>query len=123
MPQSAEDGRVPTPKTPDGGGVIPGYRDRTETPEYTEDQDEDDAGTGGAESGTGGKTAAAKETSVPAEEPGKPVYQPDHTEVREALVKEDLKPSDGWSFGSSAEENTDLPKERETAETTDRNDE
>lgn len=57
------------------------------------------------------------------EEPGKPVYQPDHTEVREALVKEDLKPSDGWSFGSSAAENTDIPKERESAEITDRNDE
>ena len=130
--------RVPTPKTPDGGGVIPGYRNQAESPEYTGNQDADDAGTGSAESvstesgstesgsaepGTGRKTAAAEKTSVPAEEPGKPVYQPDHTEVREALVKEDLKPSDGWSFGSSAAENTDIPKERESAEITDRNDE
>ena len=69
------------------------------------------------------KTDTLQQAPRSAEEPGKPVYQPDHTEVREALVKEDLKPSDGWSFGSSAAENTDIPKERESAEITDRNDE
>ena len=70
------------------------------------------------------RSSRRDEDRVPTpEEPGKPVYQPDHTEVREALVKEDLKPSDGWSFGSSAAENTDIPKEREAAEITDRNDE
>ena len=130
--------RVPTPKTPDGGGVIPGYWNQTEPPEYTGNQDADDAGTGSAESGStesgsaesgsaesgsGVKTEAVQKTPRSPEEPGKPVYQPDHTEVREALVKEDLKPSDGWSFGSSAAENTDIPKERESAEITDRNDE
>lgn len=133
-----DEDRVPTPKTPDGGGVIPGYRNQAESPEYTGNQDADDAGTGSAESvstesgsteygsaesGSGVKTEAVQKTPRPPEEPGKPVYQPDHTEVREALVKEDLKPSDGWSFGSSAAENTDIPKERESAEITDRNDE
>ena len=138
-----DEDRVPTPKTPDGGGVIPGYRNQAESPEYTGNQDADDAGTGSAESvstesgsaesgsteygsaesGSGVKTEAVQKTPRSPEEPGKPVYQPDHTEVREALVKEDLKPSDGWSFGSSAAENTDIPKERESAEITDRNDE
>ena len=133
-----DEDRVPTPKTPDGGGVIPVYRNQAESPEYTGNQDADDAGTGSAESvstesgsaeygsaesGSGVKTEAVQKTPRSPEEPGKPVYQPDHTEVREALVKEDLKPSDGWSFGSSAAENTDIPKERESAEITDRNDE
>ena len=138
-----DEDRVPTPKTPDGGRVIPGYRNQAESPEYTGNQDADDAGTGSAESvstesgsaesgstesgsaesGSGVKTEAVQKTPRSPEEPGKPVYQPDHTEVREALVKEDLKPSDGWSFGSSAAENTDIPKERESAEITDRNDE
>ena len=138
-----DEDRVPTPKTPDGGGVIPGYRNQAESPEYMGNQDADDAGTGSAESvstesgsaesgsteygsaesGSGVKTEAVQKTPRSPEEPGKPVYQPDHTEVREALVKEDLKPSDGWSFGSSAAENTDIPKERESAEITDRNDE
>lgn len=128
-----DEDRVPTPKTPDGGGVIPGYRNQAESPEYTGNQDADDDGTGSAESGSteygsaesgsGVKTEAVQKTPRSPEEPGKPVYQPDHTEVREALVKEDLKPSDGWSFGSSAAENTDIPKERESAEITDRNDE
>lgn len=123
--------------------MIPGYRNQAESPEYTGNQDADDAGTGSAESvstesgsaesgsteygsaesGSGVKTEAVQKTPRSPEEPGKPVYQPDHTEVREALVKEDLKPSDGWSFGSSAAENTDIPKERESAEITDRNDE
>ena len=124
-------------------GEYPGRSFEELSPEYTGNQDADDAGTGSAESvstesgsaesgsteygsaesGSGVKTEAVQKTPRSPEEPGKPVYQPDHTEVREALVKEDLKPSDGWSFGSSAAENTDIPKERESAEITDRNDE
>ena len=57
-----------------------------------------------------------EELKAAAEMAGKPVRKPDHTEVREALVKEDLKPSDGWSFGSfAAEVPAETAPETETA--------
>lgn len=116
-------GRVPTPKTPDGGGVIPGYRDPAADAGSSGWDDAGDAdgsdqneaagagSSGQSETEDAGSSrqedaadaAARKKTEelkAAAEMAGKPVRKPDHTEVREALVKEDLKPSDGWSFGS-----------------------
>ena len=75
-----------------------------------------DAGSQGqnnaADAGSQGQNDAAdaaarkktEELKASAEAAGKPAWKPDHTEVREALVKENLKPTDGWSFGSAAEE-------------------
>ena len=124
----------PTPKTPDGGGVIPGYWGTAAdagSPGQNEAADAGssvqneaaDAGSPGqseaADAGSCGQedaadAAARKKTEElkAAEAQGKPVRKPDHTEVREALVKEDLKPSDGWSFGSFAAE----PPAEETSE-------
>ena len=107
-------GRVPTPKTPDGGGVIPGYWGTAADADSPGQNEAADAGSPGqseaADAGSRGQEDAAdaaarkktEELKAAAEAQGKPVRKPDHTEVREALVKEDLKPSDGWSFGSFA---------------------
>ena len=117
----------PTPKTPDGGGVIPGYWGTAADADSSVQKEAADAGSPGqkeaADAGSPGQSEAAdagsrgqedaadaaarkktEELKAAAEAQGKPVRKPDHTEVREALVKEDLKPSDGWSFGSFAAE-------------------
>ena len=96
----------PTPKTPDGGGVIPGYWGTAADADSSVQNEAADAA-------ARKKTEELKEA---AEAQGKPVRKPDHTEVREALVKEDLKPSDGWSFGSfAAEPPAEAAPETETA--------